>query len=143
MEVQLTIETASAEHRNAIAELWKRTNLTTAYNDPYTDFDFAKRGLNSDVLVGLVDGDVVATVLVGHDGHRGWLYYVAVDPNRQGKGLGAEIVAAGEEWLRARGIWKVQLLIRETNLAVKEFYEHLGYERSSVIVMSKKVAEGF
>lgn len=141
--MQLTIESASVIHRDAIADLWKRTNLTTSYNDPHTDFDFAKRGPNSDVLIGLIDGSVVATVMAGHDGHRGWLYYVAVDPGYQGKGLGAKIVNAGEAWLRSQGIWKVQLMIRETNIAVKEFYEHLGYERSSVIVMSKKVAEGF
>lgn len=141
--MQLTIEPASAMHRDAIADLWKRTNLTTSYNDPHADFDFAKRGPNSEVLIGSIDGRVVASVMAGHDGHRGWLYYVAVDPDLQGRKLGAQIVAAGEDWLRSRGIWKVQLLIRETNLAVKAFYEHLGYEKSSVIVMSKKVGEGF
>jgi ribosomal protein S18 acetylase RimI-like enzyme len=139
----MTIESASVLHRDAIAELWKKTGLTTSYNDPYTDFDFAKRGPNSDVLAGLVDGRVAATAMVGHDGHRGWLYYVAVDPEHQGNGLGAQIVSAGEAWLRSRGIWKVQLMIRETNSAVKAFYEHLDYEQSSVIVMSKKIAEGF
>jgi GNAT superfamily N-acetyltransferase len=139
----MKIESASVLHRDAVAELWKKTGLTTSYNDPYTDFDFAKRGPNSDVIVGLIEGALVATILAGHDGHRGWLYYVAVDPELQGKGLGAKIVAAGEAWLRSQGIWKAQLLIRETNIAVREFYEHLGYEQSSVIVMSKKIAEGF
>lgn len=139
----MQVEVASAMQRDAIADLWKQTNLTTSYNDPYADFEFARKSPNSEVLVGSIDGKVVASVMAGHDGHRGWLYYVAVDPDSQGKGLGAAIVTAGEEWLRAQGIWKVQLMVRATNIAVKEFYEHLGYEQSNVVVLQKKVAERF
>jgi ribosomal protein S18 acetylase RimI-like enzyme len=89
------------------------------------------------VLVARQDGRVVATVMVGHDGHRGWLYYVAVAPALQGQGIGAQIVAAGEEWLKARGVVKVQLLVRETNTRVVAFYEKLGFEIAPRVVMSK------
>lgn len=85
----------------------------------------------------MLDERIMCSVLVGHDGHRGWLYYVAVTPAQQGHGFGATIVAAAEEWLRARGVRKVQLLIRPTNVKVRAFYKHLGYETSPVTVMQR------
>lgn len=120
-----------------LAELWARCNLVVSYNPPLADIAFARGGAASEVLVGIEDDRVVASVLVGHDGHRGWIYYVAVTPDRQGSGLGARIVAAAEDWLRARGVRKVQLMVRPTNAAVLGFYEHLGYERSPVTVMQR------
>jgi RimJ/RimL family protein N-acetyltransferase len=65
--------------------------------------------------------------MVGEDGHRGWIYYVATTPERQRTGLGRQIMAAAEAWLANRGVWKVQLLIRDDNENVKRFYERLGY----------------
>jgi ribosomal protein S18 acetylase RimI-like enzyme len=139
----MEITEASPLHRDALADLWRSTRLTTSYNDPYADLDFALAGPASTVLIGTVDGRVMASAMVGHDGHRGWLYYVAVDPSTQGAGYGAAMVEAAEAWLRDRGIWKVQLMVRETNIGVRAFYEHLGYEQSSVVVLSKKIAAGF
>ncbi len=122
-----------------LADLWAACNLVVSYNPPLDDIAFARAGSSdaSDVLVGIDDDRIVASVLVGHDGHRGWLYYVAVAPDRQGDGLGAEIVNAAEGWLRERGVRKVQLLVRPTNTKVLGFYEHLGYERSPVTVMQR------
>lgn len=133
----LVIAAAEAAQAAAIAALWAETGLTTWYNDPVVDLARASGKWNSEVLTGTIGGRVVASVMVGHDGHRGWLYYVAVAPEAQHRGYGARLVAAGEAWLRERGIPKVQLLIRETNSAVRGFYEHLGYERSPVTVMQK------
>jgi ribosomal protein S18 acetylase RimI-like enzyme len=76
-------------------------------------------------------------VMVGHDGHRGWLYYVASDPQSRGAGFGRQIVEAGENWLRQRGVAKVQLLVRETNTQVVAFYEHLGFEVAPRTVLAK------
>lgn len=134
---ELVIGPATPDQRDAVAALWRRAGLTTPYNDPHADFDRARGGPASDVLVGTDAGGLVATVMVGHDGHRGWLYYVAVDPDRQGGGLGRRMVAAGEDWLRARGVPKVQLMIRATNEPVMAFYDRLAYERSDVRVMQK------
>ena len=133
----LTIRPATLAEQPALAALWAETGLTTSYNDPRLDFLRASNQPGSDVLVGLVADAVVASVMVGHDGHRGWLYYVAVAPAWQGHGFGAALVAAGEEWLRARGIPKVQLMVRATNQHVLAFYAHLAYEPSSVKVMQK------
>ena len=75
--------------------------------------------------------------MVGHDGHRGWLYYVAARPTSRNKGVGRRMVQAAENWLRQRGIVKVQLLVRETNTKVVSFYEHLGFEVAPRVVMSR------
>lgn len=135
--MDLTFEPALAAEEEAVASLWRECGLTVPYNDPAADFRFALGREASDVLVARREGRVVATAMVGHDGHRGWLYYVAVAPALQGKGIGAQIVAAGEEWLKARGVVKVQLLVRETNTRVVAFYEKLGFEIAPRVVMSK------
>ena len=67
------------------------------------------------MLIGRDDGAIVATVMVGHDGHRGWVYYVATDPDRRAKGYGRAIMNAAEDWLRAAGIAKLQLMVRREN----------------------------
>lgn len=133
----LTVRPAEASEQAAVTRLWEKAGLTTSYNDPASDFNFAISRPASDILVGIVSGEIVATVMVGHDGHRGWLYYVAVEPNTQKSGFGAAIVAAGEDWLRARGVPKVMLLIRETNTKVARFYEHNGYEAIPRTIMQK------
>jgi ribosomal protein S18 acetylase RimI-like enzyme len=75
--------------------------------------------------------------MVGHDGHRGWLYYVAADPTARGAGLGRTMVEAAEGWLRQRNAAKAQLLVLETNTKVIAFYEHLGFEVTPRVLMSK------
>jgi len=77
--------------------------------------------------------------MVGHDGHRGWFYYVATAPQVQRAGLGRTMVQAAEQWLRQRGVVKVQLLIRETNTQVVAYYEHLGFEITPRVVMGKRL----
>jgi ribosomal protein S18 acetylase RimI-like enzyme len=110
------------------------------HNDPGEDFDFAVGRENSDVLLGVGEDRIVASVMVGHDGHRGWLYYVAVDPDYQKRGYGAAIVTAGERWLADRQVRKVMLLVRDTNTAVASFYESLKYEAVPRLVMQKWLA---
>lgn len=134
----LKIEPAGATDERAVVYLWRACGLTVPYNDPASDFRFALAGEASAVLVARLEcGRVCATAMVGHDGHRGWLYYVAVDPMLQRQGVGAEIVAAAEAWLRERGVVKAQLLVRETNTAVVAFYEKLGFEVAPRVVMAK------
>jgi hypothetical protein len=121
----------------AVIALWQRCGLTRPWNDPAADIALARQGANAALLLGR-DGDaVVASVLVGHDGHRGWVYYVAVDPQHRKKGLGRAIMVAAEEWLRARGILKLQLLVRPDNIQVQAFYETLDYDEQERIVYAK------
>ncbi|RAI28298.1 GNAT family N-acetyltransferase, partial [Rhodoplanes elegans] len=83
-----TIRPAAAEDEDSVVALWRACGLTVSYNDPAADFRFARAGAASEVLVGTDDaGRIVGTVMVGHDGHRGWLYYVAADPESRGRGI--------------------------------------------------------
>lgn len=121
----------------AVAALWQRCGLTRPWNDPSGDIAFARRGPNSAVLVGRRDGSIVATVMVGHDGHRGWFYYLAVDPDLQGRGFGRTMTQAAETWLAERGIAKAQLMVRADNDRVRAFYEALGYGEQQRILFAK------
>ena len=94
----------------------------TSYNDPSQDFRFARANVGSDILVGLDDEQtIVGSVIVGHDGHRGWIYYVASDPNQRNQGIGRWMVEAAEQRLKNKGVAKVMLLVHETNTQVIEF----------------------
>ena len=123
----------------AVVKLWRACGLLRPWNDPYKDISFARRGGHSTVLVGDIGGKVMATAMAGHDGHRGMLYYVAVDPALRGKGFGKAAVKAAEDWLERRGIWKVNLLVRAENEQVKDFYAALGYEVNQVLCMARKI----
>jgi ribosomal protein S18 acetylase RimI-like enzyme len=120
-----------------VIALWQRCGLTRPWNDPAADIALARRGSNAAVLVGRDGGRLVASVLVGHDGHRGWVYYVAVDPNCQHRGYGRVIMDNAEEWLRARGIEKLQLMVRPDNNQVQAFYQSLGYFEQERVVYAK------
>ena len=136
--IVLTVRPATAADEPSVVALWQACGLVVPHNDPVADFRFARRGPNSDVLVGIDEsGRVAGSVMVGHDGHRGWLYYVAADPDARGAGIGRKMASAAEDWLRERGVRKVQLMIRETNTGVAEFYERVGYKTEPRVVMSK------
>lgn len=117
--------------------LWNDVGLTRPWNDPQHDFDRALVGATSTVLGVLQDDELLGTAMVGHDGHRGWVYYLAVARAHQRQGLGARLMRAAEEWLRARGAVKVQVMVRRTNDSVVTFYETIGYETSDVAVLAR------
>jgi ribosomal protein S18 acetylase RimI-like enzyme len=122
--------------------LWQACDLVRVWNDPEKDIAFARSGPASDVLVA-VDGDtVIASVMVGHDGHRGMVYYVATHPDYRRKGLGKATMRAAEHWLTQRGVWKLNLLVRAENEAVRGFYEALGYEVEPRLCMARKLIDG-
>lgn len=121
----------------AVAALWARCGLTRPWNDPEADIAFARSVPGAGVLVGRVGNAIVASAMVGHDGHRGTVYYVSVDPDARGDGLGREIMAAAEDWLKARGVWKLNLMVRSDNAEVIDFYQALGYETEERVNLSK------
>ena len=122
---------------NRVVELWQACGLTRPHNDPRRDIALARSKPSSEILVGTDNGKIIASVMVGHDGHRGVVYYVSADPDAQGKGVGRQIMSAAEDWLKDQGIWKLNLMIRADNTPVKSFYETLGYEVEERTVMAK------
>jgi len=134
---ELTIAPITDADVDHVIALWQRCSLTRPWNDPASDIARARRGANSTILVGRAGDAAVATALVGHDGHRGWVYYLAVDPELQGKGFGRAIMTAAEGWLRGRGIEKTMLMVRADNAQVRAFYDRLGYATQERVVYAK------
>ena len=121
----------------AVVELWRRVGLVRPWNDPHHDLDRVRRHPAAAVLVGRLGDAVVASAVVGFEGHRGWLYYLAVSPHRRGEGLGRRMARAAEDWLRRAGAPKAQLMVRSGHAAAAGFYESLGDERQDVVVLGK------
>lgn len=133
-------EIVDADIARVIA-LWHSAGVARPWNDPAKDIAFARTEPHSTVLVACEGDELVATAMVGEDGHRGWVYYVAVAPERQRQGLGGVMMQAAENWLRERGIWKVQLLVRADNAAASHFYEQLGYRDTRSICFQKIIGD--
>ena len=121
------------------AALWTTVGLTRPWNDPFDDLKRAMAGPGSTVLAGIEDGVLVSTAVVGHDGHRGWVYYLAVRPQARGRGHGRTMMRACEAWLTARGVPKLNIMIRADNADASGFYSALGYSNEDVIVMSRRL----
>ena len=125
----------------AVEALWRACDLVVSYNPPAHDIAFCRASPNSELFVAAADGAVVASIMVGHDGHRGWLYYVAVDPAMRGRDLGRRMVAHGEDWLRSLGVRKINLMIRESNTGVRAFYERIGYSVEPRTAMARWIVD--
>ncbi len=123
--------------RGAVVDLWQACGLTRPWNPPAADIALLRASGHGELLVAQAEGRVVGSAMIGHDGHRGWLYYLAVDPACRRRGLGRRLVAAAESWLVERHVRKVELMIRDTNRAIEEFYARCGYAREPVVVMSR------
>lgn len=134
----MRIDVLPAERADAAVALWHAAGLTRPWNDPHADLRRALEGETSTVLAAQTDdGQLLGTVMVGHDGHRGWVYYLAVEPAARRSGLGRQLMHASELWLRERGVPKLNLMVRTTNSAVVAFYTSLGYEDGEVVVLGK------
>lgn len=124
-----------------VVDLWHDAELVRPWNDPVSDLRRALDGPASSVLGAFIDAELVGTAMVGHDGHRGWVYYVAVSPDRQRQGIGTALMGAAERWLADRGIPKLNLMVRTDNDRVSHFYRQLGYGRDDVLVLSRRLGE--
>ena len=121
----------------AVVDLWQACDLTRPWNPPARDIAFCRSSGHGEIFVAEADGGIIGTVMAGHDGHRGWVYYLAVDPARRRDGLGRRLVAQAEDWLATQGVPKLMLVIRDTNAAVQAFYERLGYAQEPRVMMAK------
>ncbi|MEO0881892.1 MAG: GNAT family acetyltransferase [Pseudomonadota bacterium] len=127
-----------ADSANAIA-LWHEADLVVPWNDPVEDYARAMAAESADILGAFDDdGTLIATAMVGYDGHRGWIYYLATADSVRRSGVGLKIVRAAEDWLRENGAPKAQLMVRKSNDTAVGFYSALGYEVSDVTVLGKR-----
>lgn len=121
-----------------IIKIWGECGLLHPPNDPYLEIR-TKANFQPDLFfVGEIDGRVMATIMVGFEGRRGWLNLLGVLPEYQGQGYGSELVRHAVEVLRKIGAPKVNLLVRPSNSKVQAFYEKLGFEFEDAILMSHR-----
>lgn len=141
-ESAFAIRAFSRADAEAVVALWQECGLVRAWNDPYKDI---ARKLSEQPELFLVacagseEGVVVASAMVGFDGHRGWVYYLAVAPGMQRQSLGRAMMARAEQLLIERGCPKLMLMVRSSNAAVIDFYRELGYGEETVVVMGKRL----
>jgi ribosomal protein S18 acetylase RimI-like enzyme len=131
--------------RAAVVGLWERAGLVRPWNDPHRDIDRKVADSPWGLLVGVDPaGVVLATMMVGYDGHRGSVFYLAVDPGLQGRGLGSDLMDHAEALLLARGCPKVNISVRASNTGVIGFYERRGYRvegDSYAVTLARRLIE--
>ena len=132
---EFKIRSYQASDESAVIELWHRCNLVVPQNDPQKDIEM-KRKVQADLFfVGTISGRAIATVMAGYDGHRGWIYYLAVDPDYRRQRIGRRMMENAESALKKRGCPKINLQVRTSNQAVVAFYERLGFSNDDVICL--------
>ncbi|CAB3882863.1 GNAT family acetyltransferase [Achromobacter animicus] len=123
----------------ALIALWHACGLTRPWNDPRKDIA-RKLTVQSDLfLVGVLDGEIVATLMGGYDGHRGWINYLAVSPEHRRRQFATALMRTVERKLLEMECPKINLLIRSDNIAVKRFYDSLGFQEDAVTSMGKRL----
>jgi ribosomal protein S18 acetylase RimI-like enzyme len=129
-------------HRRQVMALWQTVfAYETAHNRPALVID-KKLAVNDDLFfVALADNDVVGTIMAGYDGHRGWIYSVAVSPSHRRQGVGSQLVSRAERALVAKGAVKINLQIMQGNEAVTAFYESVGFSVEKRISMGKPIPQ--
>ncbi len=125
--------------RKDLVELWRDCDLVVPWNDPDKDIDMKITYHPQGLLVAETNNTLVGSVMVGYEGHRGWINYLAVSPSLQRKGIGKALMQAAEELLKSMGCPKINLQVRNTNKNVIAFYSHLGYKDDDVIGMGKRL----
>jgi ribosomal protein S18 acetylase RimI-like enzyme len=130
--MEFRIECYRPEFQNAVVDLWRKCNLIVPWNDPFEDIERKVEFQPELFFVGLADGVVIGSIMVGYEGHRGWINYLAVSPNFQKRGYGRKLVEKAVEELRKLGCPKINLQVRRSNVQVTEFYKHLGFKEDDV-----------
>ena len=134
----LVIRTFTHADEAAVVALWRAAGLTRPCNDPHADIARKQTVQPELFLVGELAGEVVASAMAGYDGHRGSVYYVAVDPAHQRQGHARALMAEVERRLTALGCPKLNLMVRRDNSAALGFYQRIGYDEQAVTTLGKR-----
>ncbi len=124
-----------------VVALWRLCGLTRPWNDPRRDIARKLQVQRELFLVGVEEGngEVIASIMAGYEGHRGWVNYLAVHPDARGAGHGRALMNEAEALLLARGCPKVNLLVRGENAEARGFYEAIGYQIDDVVAFGKRL----
>ncbi|MFN3231608.1 MAG: GNAT family acetyltransferase [Alphaproteobacteria bacterium] len=136
---QVTIRVYETTDEDAVISLWQVAGLLRPWNDPTKDIARKLKVQPELFLVAADGGQILGSVMAGYDGHRGWLYYLAVDPATQRCGIGRALVDAARSRLQALGCPKINLQPRSGNDGAVAFYEALGFEHDPVVSMGLRL----
>lgn len=135
----MKIRSYRASDEPAVVALWQECGVTRPWNDPHKDIA-RKLGVQPEwFLVGIEGDELIATVMAGYDGHRGWVNYLAVAPAHRGLGHAKRLMQHVEQFLLTAGVPKINLLVRATNSGVIEFYRRLGYAQDAAVCLGKRL----
>ena len=136
---QMLVRPYRTDDEESLVSLWQVCELTVPWNNPHKDIARKLQVQPELFLVGILDSSLIATVMGGYEGHRGWINYLAVHPDFQGKGYGQEIMNSVETGLREMGCPKINLQIRTGNNKIASFYQKLGFTNDQVVSMGKRM----
>ena len=135
----MKIRSYELKDEHAVISLWQECGLVVPWNDPKKDIE-RKLKVDADLfLVGELKDEIIASVMIGYEGHRGWVNYLAVSPNQQGNGFAKSLMIQAESLLLNLNCPKLNLQIRQTNLHAIGFYESLGYKKDAAVSMGKRL----
>jgi len=129
----------SPEYQDAVVDLWRKCNLVVPQNDPVEDIQRKLAFQPELFFVSLMGEKVMGSVMVGYEGHRGWLNYMAILPEHQRQGYGRKLVEKAVDELKRLGCLKVNLQVRRSNVSVVEFYKHLNFKDDDVVSLGKRL----
>ena len=135
----LKLEPFRESYRGDVIALWESCELTRPWNNPDLDIDRKLSVDPENFVLGFRDDELVATMMVGYEGHRGWVNYLAVSPRHQGAGIGRQMMVAAEQMLLDVGCPKLNLQVRDTNHSVLAFYKALGYQVDEAVSLGKRL----
>ena len=140
-ESSLLIRPFKEGDEEALVSLWNMCKLTVPWNNPYKDIARKLKVQAELFLMGYLGDKLIASVMAGYDGHRGWINYFAVHPDFQARGYGKQLLTNVENGLRELGCPKINLQIREGNDKVFSYYQKLGFVEEKRISMGKRLED--
>ena len=142
VEVQAVVVREFRERdREPVTELWRESGLVRPWNDPNLDIDRKLAVDDGMFFVADLDELIVGTLMAGYDGHRGWINYLAVDPQYRSEGVGRLLMESAEQRLDDLGCAKINLQVRADNVAAIGFYERLGFSVDDVLSMGRRLVD--
>jgi len=135
----MKIRPFQSEDATAVISLWSVCGLLAPQNDPAKDIDRKMQVNSGGFLVGEAHGRIIASCMAGYEGHRGWINYLAVSPEHRRRGVGRQMMAAAEAYLKTSGCPKINLQVRASNTEVMAFYAALGFVVDDVVSMGKRL----
>ena len=137
--INMEIRPFDPNDQESVVQLWTACGLVVPWNNPHRDIQRKLKIQPEMFLVACADGQIIATVMGGYDGHRGWINYLAVHPQHRHSGIGRRMMAEAESILRSAGCPKINLQVRTKNASVIEFYEKIGFKADDVVSLGKRL----